>query len=318
MKSLSNRAALAVLSVLILAVPAAGQKKDRVRDRDCDWDECETTTTRQRIDTTFAFDKRGVVDLNTVSGDIQVTGWARGEMRIQASTEHGVLELDPGATRVTLRSRSRSGRLGATKFVVTVPTGTRVIAKTMTGDIGVSGVRGEVEAGTMRGAIDVTDATDRIELENAAGDITVRQVTGTIRLQALSGEIDVRQASGDVEVETVSGDIVMAGIVSRFVRSESTSGDIEFDGGIDTTGRYEFRSHSGDVRIDVPTDISAAVDVETYSGTIDSDFPITLQPGERSTRSQPQRFDFRIGGGRARMSIESFSGDIRIVRRIER
>lgn len=321
MKIFSNRAALAALSILVLAVPAAGQKKDRdrSRERDCDWDDCTTAVaTRQRIDTTFAFDKRGTLDLNTISGDIQVTGWARGEMRIQASSEYGVLEFDPGSTRVTLRSRSRSGRLGETKFVVTVPTGTRVIARTMSGDIGISGVRGEVEAGTMQGALDVTDAADRIELENASGDITVKQVTGTIRLQALSGEIDLRQASGDVEIETVSGDIVMVGVTTRFLRSESTSGDIEFDGAIDPAGRYEFRSHSGDVRIDVATNISAAVDVETYSGTIDSDFPITLQPGERSTRSQPQRFDFKIGDGRARMSIESFSGDIRIVKKLER
>ena len=320
MTKLTNRAALAALLMLAFAVPAAGQKKDRDRDRDrdrdCEWDECETARgSRQRIDTTFAFDRRGTLDLSATSGDIQVTGWTRADIRIQATTEYGSLDLDPGATRVTLKARATRGRLGETKFIVSVPTGTRVIANTMSGDITLAGTRGEVEASTMQGAIDVTEASDRVELGNASGDITVKQVSGTVRLRALSGEIDVRQATGDVEVETVSGDIVMMGVTSRFLRAESTSGDVEFDGSVDPAGRYEFRSHSGDVRIDMAGTVSAAVDVETYSGTIESDFPITLQPGERSTRSQPQRYDFTIGDGRARMSIESFSGDIRIVKR---
>jgi hypothetical protein len=50
--------------------------------------------------------------------------------------------------------------------------------------------------------------------------------------------------------------------------------------------------------------------VATYSGSIESDFPITLKPGEHGIGTR--RFTFEIGKGDARISAESFSGDVTI------
>jgi DUF4097 and DUF4098 domain-containing protein YvlB len=97
------------------------------------------------------------------------------------------------------------------------------------------------------------------------------------------------------------------------VRAKTTSGGILYDGTIDAAGRYELSSHSGDLKLRVPRDASAQLTVSTWSGAIDSDFPITLKPGEHGigvTRSK--RFVFAIGGGGARITAETFSGDITI------
>jgi len=85
-------------------------------------------------------------------------------------------------------------------------------------------------------------------------------------------------------------------------------------GGIDPSGRYEFSAHSGDIRLGIPGNTSAQLSVSTWSGALDSpDFPITLRPGEHSVGSgQAKRFTFDIGGGAARISAETFSGDITI------
>ena len=91
------------------------------------------------------------------------------------------------------------------------------------------------------------------------------------------------------------------------------SGDVTYDGTIDPSGRYQFRSHSGDVRLRIPSNVGARLSVETFSGTIDSAFPITLQPGDRSA-GRPRRFDFTLGGGGASISLETFSSDITIER----
>ena len=53
--------------------------------------------------------------------------------------------------------------------------------------------------------------------------------------------------------------------------------------------------------------------MSTWNGTVDSDFTITLKPGDHDisvTRSK--RYVFDIGGGGARISAETFSGDITI------
>ena len=281
-------------------------------DEDCDDD--TPGTRRASLDTTLTLEKRGIVDLSLTSGEIIVTGWSRSDVRVNATTEYGQLRLDAASSRISLGVRSRNGRMGDTRYEVSVPIGTRILTRSMSGETSVTGVRGEVEAQTQSGDITVNDASDRISLETLSGDIVAERVTGAVRLASASGEIEVTTATGDIEVESVSGSITLTGVRSRLVRTETTSGDVEFDGTIDPAGRYEFRSHSGDVRITLPPSAGAAVDVETFSGSINSDFRIVLEPGERALGMSPKRFDFKVGDGSARISLESFSGDIRIVR----
>jgi DUF4097 and DUF4098 domain-containing protein YvlB len=114
---------------------------------------------------------------------------------------------------------------------------------------------------------------------------------------------------GDVEATSVSGDIDLRNVIARYVRAKSTSGDVTYDGIVDATGRYEMGSHSGSVYLTVPQNTGALLTVSTYTGTIDSDFPITLMPGDHGL-STTKRFTFSIGKGDARISAESFSGDI--------
>ena len=301
------------------------KERERVRRIQCEHDDddedCQeerdqpSTTRRASLDTTLVIDKRGIVDLSMTSGDIIVTGWARSDARVKASTEFGQIRLDAVPSRITMDVRSRNGRMGETRFELSVPFGTRIITRSASGETTISGVKGEVEAQSQSGDISVSDASERVTLETLSGSVTATRVNGAIRLTAVSGEVELLTASGDVEVETVSGEITLTGVQSKYVRTETTSGDVEFDGSIDPAGRYEFRSHSGDVRVTIPPNAGAAVDVETFSGSINSDFRIILQPGERALGiSSPKRFDFKVGDGSARISLESFSGDIRLVR----
>jgi DUF4097 and DUF4098 domain-containing protein YvlB len=129
----------------------------------------------------------------------------------------------------------------------------------------------------------------------------------------VSGELELDRVTGDVEAQTVSGEIIMRTVRAKLVRARTTSGEVEFDGTIDPSGRYDFDSHSGNIRLSLPANVSALLDVETYSGDIDSDFPVRLEPASHAT-SGPRRLEFRIGEGGARISAETFSGNVEIVR----
>ena len=61
-------------------------------------------------------------------------------------------------------------------------------------------------------------------------------------------------------------------------------------------------------------DAGANLELETFRGSIASDFPLTLQPGQSTGGRRDRRLDFTIGNGGARISAESFSGDITIRR----
>jgi len=111
----------------------------------------------------------------------------------------------------------------------------------------------------------------------------------------------------------VSGSITLHNAVSRYVRAHTTSGDLAYEGNIDPSGRYELSAHSGDIKLSIPSNASAQLSVSTWSGAFETDFPVTLRPGEHGIGTgQAKRFTFDIGGGEARISAETFSGDVTI------
>jgi DUF4097 and DUF4098 domain-containing protein YvlB len=291
-----------LLTVLMLgaALPATSGAQSR-RDRDEDY--------QSRIDTTFAFDKRGTVSLSVGSGEIVVRAWNRDQVQVRARSERSVIRMDATSTRLSLDlSRPRGGD---TRFEVTVPVGVRISARATNGDISITGTKGGVEARTQSGDLTVEDVADMVDLGSLSGDIIARGLTGNIDISTVSGDLTVSDVKGDVETTSVSGDVDLRNVVARYVRAKSTSGEITYDGAIDSTGRYELGSHSGSVYLTIPQNTGALLTVSTYTGSIESDFPITLKPGEHGIGTS-KRFTFEIGKGDARISADSFSGDITI------
>ncbi|HJQ21938.1 MAG TPA: DUF4097 family beta strand repeat-containing protein [Gemmatimonadaceae bacterium] len=296
-----NRTVLLSALLVVAAMPAAAQDRDRNRDRDEDYESV--------VDTTFAFDKRGNVSLSVGSGEIIVRAWNRDQVQVRARSERSTIRMDASSMRLTLDlSRPRGGD---TRFELMVPVGVRISARATNGDISITGTKGGVEARTQSGDLTVEDVADMIDLGSLSGDIQARGLVGNIDISAVSGDVTVHDAKGDVEATSVSGDIDLRSVVARYVRAKSTSGDVTYDGTIDSTGRYELGSHSGSVEITIPQGAGAQMSVSTYTGTIESDFPITLQPGDHGL-GPSKRFTFQIGKGDARVTAESFSGDITI------
>ena len=265
-----------------------------------------------RIDTTFAFSRSGTVTLTAHSGDIIVTGWSHDEIHVRATSDDDNLRFTGSSSRVSI-DVGGSHRGSDTRFEVTVPYGVRVTTNTQSGDISVHGTRGQLEVHSNNGDVDIDDIATRLDISTLSGDIVGHAIAGDVSISAISGEVRLSDVRGNIDVGTVSGDIGLRSVAAKIVRAKTTSGEIVYDGTIDATGRYDLSSHSGDVKLRVPRDASAQLTVSTWNGTIDSDFPITLKPGEqRISASRSKRYVFDINGGGARISAETFSGDITI------
>lgn len=304
------RLTLTLLAALVLpaALPAQRDRDDR-DDRRRDRAERESTS---RIDTTFAFEPRGQVELSSLAGEMTVRGWDRDEARVVATSDGVELRLDASRSRISLREDGgRRGHSDETVYQVTVPYGTRVVMRNTSGDIVARDVRGEVEARSTSGNVTVEGTNGRTIAESISGEIEARRVNGPLRGQSTSGSVKAEDVTGDVELETVSGDVVAKQARASSVRLSTTSGEIEFSGPIDRSGRYEFNAHSGNITLSLPSDASAQVSVQTFSGELDTDFPLTLTPG---SGRNPRHFEFTLGGGGARLTAESFSGNINLRR----
>ena len=272
---------------------------------------------RSRIDTTFAFNKSGTVELGLISGEIRVTGWNRPEIKIVAFTKRGSIETSLSNSRVTLNLRGQWNRIGSwgneSRYELMVPVGTRVTANSVSGDIAIKATGGETEIGTVSGGVELVDAIDRISINTVSGDVRASKLRGRTRVEGVSAEIVLEDVTGDITAKAVSGDISLRGIKSSSVRAETVSGEITYEGAVSNTGTYEFNAHSGDVRLDIPTNTSAQLSLQTWSGDINSQFPMTMQTDDRGRRSKRMTFTIGSGSG-AHISAETFSGDITIER----
>ena len=73
---------------------------------------------------------------------------------------------------------------------------------------------------------------------------------------------------------------------------------------------FNIESMSGSVTLLVPASVSADFDISTFSGSIDNDIGPSA---ERTSKFTPEKeLSFSTGGGGATISIESFSGSIKI------
>jgi DUF4097 and DUF4098 domain-containing protein YvlB len=106
----------------------------------------------------------------------------------------------------------------------------------------------------------------------------------------------------------VNGEIRLERITSPSVEGATVNGEIVYDGTIQDNGRYWFNTHNGDLVVSVPRNANVTVSVSTFNGEFESDFPVTL------TGTRGKRFNFTLGGGSARLELESFGGTIRLVR----
>jgi DUF4097 and DUF4098 domain-containing protein YvlB len=288
-------------AMLLAALPAVASAQD--------YDRYDRERYPSKIDTVISFSRGGTVELSLIGGHIKVSVWDRQEVKIVASSDQGRLRLSASESRVALEAE-RSG--DDTRYDVTVPRGTKLALEAVSGDISASGVGGEIEAQSVSGSVDVSDASKEVSAESVSGSVSVSNVTGNLSAQSTSGSVTVRNTTGDVEAETVSGTILLTGIRSTSVRTETVSGGVNYTGSIDAGGKYSFVTHSGTLHLNLPANLGAVFSVETYSGGIDSDFPVTMQPGQG--RNSHDRFEFTIGDGKARVSAENFSGSIIINR----
>ena len=290
-----------------------------------------------KISKTLRLGKNGTVDLQNLSGDIVVTGGGGSDVRIDAvkrvrhPNESEAREL---LRAIDVRIEERNGDVevrtdyprrynwsGEVDYTVSVPRDANVILRSLSGDMRVSNLNGELRADT------------------TSGDVTVTAVRRIRQAKTISGDLEITDSDGDeVAAETVSGDIILRGIKARTVDLHAVSGDmrltdvegdrmfgravsgsVEFSGRLARNGRYEFQSHSGDVRVSLLGASGFSIEASTFSGNLQSDFPLTVQ-GNSPNGFGPRRGPGRairgtFGDGGAVLSLQSFSGNITITKR---
>ena len=282
---------------------------------------CAAAVAGTPINETRDVDARARVDVSNVRGSVTVSAWDRPQVSISGTLGDGSkgLEIDGGGSRLSIRVKGpensgwfnwgSSSRMEDSILVINVPREAELEIEVVSAEVVVSGVAGRL--------LDVDSVSGKIRVDSNAGEIEVGSVSGRVELngrnervqvETVSGEINVASAASRLKFETVSGDIHAETGEYRELNASSVSGDIILRGNPAADARLDSETMSGDVRVRMPKAASARIEAETFSGRIRSDFGTVKEPEHGSGRS----LDATVGGGSARINIETFSGDIEI------
>jgi len=298
-RTIDNRL-LALFAALILSA-SAGRAGAQAQYRDV-------------VDTTVSLERGGTLTVTVYGGRVSVVGASGSQVRIRGRMDRDEMTIKARQHSVSISMDSESHRGSGADLDISVPLGTRVVLEGFSSSLSVRGVKGEADLETMSGSVLVSDATGRVSAETVSGRVQATGIDGNLSAESVSGDLTIDNIEGDIESETVSGSIQITRARSKVVRAESVQGSITYDGTIDPSGNYSLATHSGRLTLAVPATAGATVSLETFSGSVDSDFPVTLESGSSKGRGHESEFEFRIGDGRSRIVLETFSGDIKIQR----
>jgi DUF4097 and DUF4098 domain-containing protein YvlB len=271
----------------------------------------------REVDRTVPVAADAEVQIDIVSGSLQISGWDRNEVQIRGWIGDDVEELivEGRGRRVSIELDTPNGRGYGRRdidadLVIKVPVGTRIDAETVSAGIDVEGLTGYVELGTVSGGIEVSGNPDTVSAESVSGSVRVHGARSAIDAESVSGSVRLESSAERLEASSVSGSIeIKAGLVTRG-DFESVSGTVEFEGNLASNAILDLSSHSGSVRVYLPANVSATFDLSTFSGNLESEFGGTAM---RTSRYAPGKtMEFTAGSGSAEVTVESFSGNVSI------
>ena len=192
--------------------------------------------------------------------------------------------------------------------------------KTISGDVSVNGVRGEVRAETVSGNVEVIATPNLVLAKAVSGDVHARDIGAPVSLTlgTVSGNVTATALKvRALDAGTVSGNLQLSSLQVERLTAKTVTGDIDFDGALTSGGRYEFNAHSGGIRLALANATGFELDASTFNGSIRSDFPITLRSTTRDDDPRGRRSGMgnrairgTFGDGSAILAVRSFSGSV--------
>ena len=225
----------------------------------------------------------GVVEIESLAGSITIIGWDRNEVEVTGDLgdPKQELEIEGEGDRITIEivlPRGRYQNIEGAELEIKVP------------------------------------RASRVEVESVSANIEASEVSGRLDLQTVSGNVTVKGGEPEeLELASVSGDIrVESGGMLKEGSFETVSGNIVSSTDFDSRGSFSFESVSGDVELRVPAGANAIFEVSTFSGSIRNE--LGPEPERSSSILPSQELEFTLGSGGARISLQAFSGNVKILK----
>lgn len=266
-------------------------------------------------------DPRGEVEIVNVAGAVEVSGWDRSEIQVDADLGSNVERLefkrDGQRTYIKVMLRNRGGSAGATDLIVKIPRDSSLTVNSVSADQRIVGVRGAQRLQAVSGGIETDFGPGELELKTVSGNIVARGLrggkSGSLRATSISGDMQLDDLGPELDLNTVSGD--MSVHLDRLDRGriKTTNGDLDFTAALGDEVRLDAEAINGDLRFTLRGPISAEFDIETFNGDIDNCFG--PEPSRTREYGPGNELRFTQGKGDGRVRIKTLNGAVTVCKR---
>jgi hypothetical protein len=273
------------------------------------------------LDLRRAASDRTHLEISNVKGAVSVIGWDRPELQVSGELGDGAQPLAITGQGPTLSLKvepeggggwfdwGRDKTMEPTSLIVHLPRSASVDVRVVSATSSIEGIDGgAITVNTVSGKARINAMTPSLKVESVSGNIELSGHAQDAELQTVSGDILAPVLGGKVKLQTVSGGIEAAGGPWQSFSLSTVSGDVHLKGALAEGGDLGIDSMSGDVQLQLPAATSAKLHASTFSGDLRSDFG---KPDEAS-HGPGSSLETRSGGGRGSITVDTFSGDLRI------
>lgn len=263
------------------------------------------------------------ISVSNVAGEVTITGWDRNEVQVGGQLGNGSAPLaitgSNGDLSIKVEPQGGSGglnwnadrKMSPSTLELHVPKAATVNAQVVSSTAVIDGLDGgNIQVASVSGRTRISARTPSLKVSSVSGNIELSGHADAAALQTVSGDILAPTLGSEARLETISGRIQASGGPWKKFTLSTVSGDVQLSGNIAAGGNLGIDSMSGDVLLQLSGAAAGSLHASSFSGDLRSDIG-TPQKEEHGPGS---RLDARLGSDSGKISVETFSGDLRIRR----
>ncbi|MCD6107206.1 MAG: DUF4097 family beta strand repeat protein [Caldisericaceae bacterium] len=250
-----------------------------------------------------------------VSTDIKITG-EKGLDEVKIIEGKEFIEIEKKENTFMVRPKYKDKRtvyilgihignalLSSRPISIVIPSESDVTLHTVSGDLHIEHLSGNITAKTVDGDIRINDVAGDIKLESISGDVKGNNLSGAITVSLKSGDIIVDKGKLNGALKTYSGDVVLKDVLLERIELVSFSGDVRI---IDASlnGNLFLKTISGDCVLKAKN-LDAKIVAKTKSGDI-------IFKDKEGNLKNIRNSEFLSGEGKYDIVLKTISGDVRI------
>lgn len=237
------------------------------------------------------------IEVSARSVSLKLIGWDKDELLVESAGSDAPEIRISGDELLVRPGEPEEGDL-----VVHYPAGAQLDARSMSGDVTASGLKGRANVRSVSGSVRVDGAQGALRASSVSGEVHVKGATAGARLHSVSGGVRVEGVAGELRARSVSGAVTVKGATLSSAALKSHSGEVELDGTV--SGHVRAQSFSGSVRL-VLAQKDFRVSARSRSGSV-------IVQGVKADTESEGRVRGQVGTGGPDLGLSTFTGNISV------